>query len=96
MLYLFKTKRSKYDKQETKSNVLSKSNEKKYNVVIFLPKTEVQYRLWSPSIAWAACGTSVAYVYAGSRVRITALSGLTHVRISGRALYLKRVKNYLK
>ena len=31
--------------------------------------------------------TSVAYVNAESRVRITALSGLTHVRISGRALY---------
>ena len=48
------------------------------------------YRLWvSPSIAQAACGTSVAYVNAESRVRITALSGLTHVRISGRALYYR-------
>jgi len=63
---------------------------KKYNSVIFLPETEVQYRLWvSPSIALAACGTSVAYVNAESRVRITALSGLTHVRISGRALYYR-------
>jgi len=50
--YLFKNERSKYDKQEITSNVLSKSNEKKYNSVILLPETEVQYRLWvSPSIA---------------------------------------------
>ena len=67
---------------------------KKYNLVIFLPKTEVQYRLLvSSSIAWAAYGTSVAYVNAGSRVGITALSGLTHVRISGRALYVKLTRN---
>jgi len=31
----------------------------------------------------------VAYVNAGSRVRSTALSGLTPVRISGRALYAR-------
>ena len=62
---------------------------KKYNSVIFLPETEVRYRLWvSPSIAQAACGTSVTYIKAESRVRSTALSGLTHVRISGRALYI--------
>ena len=62
---------------------------KRYSSVIFLQKTEEQYRfLVSPSIAWAACGTSVAYLNAGSRVRSTALSGLTHVRISRRALYL--------
>ena len=67
---------------------------KKYNSVIFLPETEVQYRLWvSPSIALAACDTSVAYVNAESRVRITAQSGLTHVRISGRALYFQQKKN---
>jgi len=64
---------------------------KRDNSVIFLPETKVQYRVWvSPSIALAACGTSVAYVNAGSRVRITALSGLTNVRISGRALYFFR------
>ena len=33
--------------------------------------------------------TSVALVNAASRIRITALSGLTHVRISGRALYIE-------
>jgi len=42
------------------------------------------------------CYTSVAYVNVESRVRITALSGLTHVRISGRALYLTFVPLWSK
>ena len=63
----------------------------KYNSVIFLPETEVLYRLWvSPSIAEDPCGISVAYVNPEFRVRSTALSGLTHVRISGRALCMFR------
>jgi len=47
---------------------------------------------YRPSRLWY---TSVAYVNAGSRVRITALSGLTHVRISGRALYMKIMHNFV-
>ena len=54
---------------------------KKDDSVIFNQKRKYSTgsRLWS---------TSVAYVNAESRVRSTALSGLTHVRISGRALYV--------